>query len=107
MKTFFNTATTSQHQPETSEDYYRKIYFEVYDNLIVGIEKRFDQPDLKMTIKLQLVLTYATNKFDYENESQDVTIFYNELLNVHILKHSYISLLSQSVYLVLNLLMAI
>ena len=51
------------HFFETPEDHYRKIFYEAYDNVINGIEARFDQEDFKIYANLQEVLLRSFNGF--------------------------------------------
>ena len=41
-------AVASHHFYETPKDLYRRAYFEAYDNVIQGTEKRFQQKDFLM-----------------------------------------------------------
>ena len=49
------------HFFQTPEDYYRKMFFEAYDNMINGIEGRFDQNDFKIYANLQEVILRSFN----------------------------------------------
>ncbi len=49
------------HFFETPEDHYRKIFYEAYDNVINGIEVRFDQEDFKIYVNLQEVILRSFN----------------------------------------------
>ena len=43
----------SHHFYETPKDLYRRTYFEAYDNVIQGIEKRFQQKDFLIYRNIQ------------------------------------------------------
>ena len=44
---------SSYHFYETPKDLYRRAYFEVYDNLIQGIKKRFQEKDFLIYRNIQ------------------------------------------------------
>ena len=46
----------SHHFYETPKDLYRRTYFEAYDNVIQGIEKRFQQKDFLIYRNIQDML---------------------------------------------------
>ena len=47
----FEDGTAPAEFLSSTEDYYRKIYFEVIDHLIIAITERFDQPGYKVYSK--------------------------------------------------------
>ena len=64
------------HFFETPEDHYRKILYEAYDNVINGIEARFDQKDFKIYANLQEVLLRSFNGFDNADKLEKIVEMY-------------------------------
>lgn len=73
--------------PETIEDHYRRIYFEVLDNVVTTIESRFEQKDYQMYANCESILLKAANGVDPDDikELNMVTDFYGDDLDKQIL----------------------
>jgi hypothetical protein len=64
------------HFFETPEDHYRNIFYEAYDNVINGIEARFDQEDFKIYASLQEVLLRSFNGLDNADKLEKIAEMY-------------------------------
>ena len=70
----------SHHFYETSKDLHHRTYFEAYDNVIQGIEKRFQQKDFLIYRNIQDIFLNATNGKDSSQQLKVVCdIFKNDL----------------------------
>ena len=65
------------HFPSTPKEFFRNIYFEVYDQTVNGIKERFNQPDYRIYVNLQELILKAFNKEDFSKELEAVTDFYD------------------------------
>ena len=66
------------HFFQTPEDYYRKMFFEAYDNVINGIEARFDQNDFKIYANLQEVILRSFNGKDNTDALEKTVAMYKD-----------------------------
>ena len=70
----------SHHFYETPKDFYHRTYFEAYDNVIQGIEKRFQQKDFLIYRNIQDIFLNATNGKDSSQQLKVVCdVFKNDL----------------------------
>ena len=69
------------YHAQTTEDYYRSIYFEALDYVVSSIKDRFDQPGFKVYKNLEELLVKAANKQDYSTEIQEVLALYGDDLD--------------------------
>ena len=70
----------SHHFYETPKDLYRRTYFEAYDNVIQGIEKRFQQKDFLIYRNIQDIFLNAINGKDSSQQLKVVCgAFKNDL----------------------------
>ena len=69
------------YHAQTTEDYYRSIYFEALDYVVSSIKDRFDQPGFKVYKNLEELLVKAANKQDYSTELQEVLALYGDDLD--------------------------
>ena len=67
----------SYHFPSTPKEFFRNIYFEVYDQTVNGIKERFNQPNYRIYVNLQKLILKAFNKEDLSKEREVVTDFYD------------------------------
>ena len=63
--------------PSTSKEFFKNIYFEVYDQTINGIRERFDQPDHQIYVNLQELILQAFNRLNFTEKLERVINFYN------------------------------
>ena len=68
----------SHHFYETPKDLYRRTYFEAYDNVIQGIEKRFQQKDFLIYRNIQDIFLNAINGKD---SSQQLKVVFDVFKN--------------------------
>ena len=70
----------SHHFYETPKDFYHRTYFEAYDHVIQGIEKRFQQKDFLIYRNIQDIFLNATNGKDSSQQLKVVCdVFKNDL----------------------------
>ena len=70
----------SHHFYETPKDLHHRTYFEAYDNVIQGIEKRFQQKDFLIYRNIQDIFLNATNGKDSSQQLKVVCdVFKNDL----------------------------
>ena len=72
----FESGTAEPHFPVDVQEFYRRIYYEAIDTVVVAIENRFMQKDFSIYGKLEQLLLQATKKEDYTDTLKDVTDFY-------------------------------
>ena len=65
------------HFPSTPKEFFRNIYFKVYDQTVNGIKEIFNQPDYCIYMNLQELILKAFNKEDFNKELEAVTDFYD------------------------------
>ena len=68
----------SHHFYETPKDLCRRTYFEAYDNIIQGIERRFQQKDFLIYRNIQDIFLNAINGKD---SSQQLKVIWNLFKN--------------------------
>ncbi|CAB4016714.1 Hypothetical predicted protein [Paramuricea clavata] len=71
--------------PETSEDLYRKIYYEALDLIVSAINERFDQPSFKAYAKLEALLLKSLKSEDISYEMAFVKEVYHQDIKVEFL----------------------
>ena len=71
---------------ETTEEHFRRIYFEALDLIISCIRDRFNQPGYRTYRNLQELLLLAVNNKDYHNEFQFVVNFYGSDFDTNLLQ---------------------
>ena len=72
--------------PETPADDYRVKFFEALDLVINCIEDRFNQKDYHMYATCERLIIKAVKKEDFSDEISEVTDFYNDDFNAHMIK---------------------
>lgn len=72
----FEEGSADPTYPETSEAYYRPIYFEALDFIVSAITDRFDQRDYRIYAKSEQLLLKASNGDDFTDELEVVSQFY-------------------------------
>ena len=72
----FESGTAEPHFPVDVQKFYRRIYYEAINTVVVAIENRFMQKDFSIYGKLEQLLLQATKKEDYTDTLKDVTDFY-------------------------------
>ncbi|CAB3991856.1 Hypothetical predicted protein [Paramuricea clavata] len=70
---------------ETSEDLYRKIYYEALDLIVSAINERFDQPSFKAYAKLEALLLKSLKSEDISYEMACVKEVYHQDIKVEFL----------------------
>ena len=63
------------HFPSTPKEFFRNIYFEVYDQTVNGIKERFNQTDYRIYVNLQELILKAFSKEDFSKELEAVKEF--------------------------------
>lgn len=71
--------------PETSEEMYRKIFYEALDLIVSAINERFDQPSFKAFAKLEALLLKSLKSEDISIELAFVKEFYPQDIKVEFL----------------------
>ena len=69
------------HFPDTVEDYYRRIFFEVLDSAVSTIKDRFDQPNYEIYKQAENLLLKTVRGEDASNELATVTNFFGDDFN--------------------------
>ena len=67
----------SYHFPSTSNQFFRNIYFEVYDQTVNGIKERFNQPDNRIYVNLQELILKVFSKVEFSKELEVVKDYYD------------------------------
>ena len=65
------------HFLSTPKEFFRNIYFKLYDQTVNGIKEKFNQPDYHIYVNLQELIVKASNKEDFSKELETVTDFYD------------------------------
>ena len=60
------------------DEHYRRLYFEVLDLIVSGIQQRFNQPGYAIHQNLEDLLLNAANGKDYATDLKAVTDFYGD-----------------------------
>jgi hypothetical protein len=82
----FEIGTGMPSYPTTSQDYYKRIYFESIDFMINAIEQRFNQPSFSVYEKMESFLIKVLNDQDYSTESQFLEVNFSDDLDIGALK---------------------
>ena len=86
MTDYFGYGTGDETVYSCPKDYYRRQYFEAFDNVINCIEERFDQEDFQMYASMEHVLLQATKGETYVEELREIVEFYKEDLDESVLR---------------------
>ena len=65
------------HFPSISNQFFRNIYFEVYDQTVNGIKERFNQPDNRIYVNLQELILKVFSKVEFSKEIEVVKDYYD------------------------------
>ena len=82
----FDQFQESSHFPNHAKDEYRRIYLNVYDNVINRIKERFDQPDFSKYRLMQDLIFNALDGKEIEQEVLEVTTVFTEDFNADLLQ---------------------
>lgn len=74
----FEVGEATPEYPDTVQDHYRRIYFEVIDFIIAATKERFQQKGFQMLQKLEVILTQKDASRELVKE---VSAFYGSDLN--------------------------
>jgi hypothetical protein len=75
---FHGYGPTQQTHPTEPKDLYRKHYYEALDLVINCIKERFEQEDFQTYVQLQELLLKAARNEPFDNELEEVTMFYGD-----------------------------
>ena len=75
MLRFVSGETAARH-PETVEDYYRQIFYEAVDSIILAIKTRFDQQSYQVFLNIEQLLLRAIRCEPYEEEMNELISLY-------------------------------
>jgi len=79
------------------KDYYKRIYYEALDLIIMSIMERFDQPGYALYSNLEQLLLKSVKHEDYEEELKSVSELYQSDLHIEDLKVQLLTLSSQNI----------
>ena len=85
----FEIGEAAPEHPDTVQDHYRRIYFEVLDVLTAAIEGRFQQKGFQMLQKLEAILVEKSLEFEV---AQEVIEFYGNDLHQERLRAQLLAL---------------
>ena len=63
------------HFLSTPKEFFRNVFFEVYDQTVNGIKERFYQTDYRIYVNLQELTLKAFTKEDFSKELEQLQIF--------------------------------
>ena len=71
--------------PATTQDYYRRIYFEAIDLMVNAIDQRFDQPSFDTYARMESLLVKALKSQDNSTELQFMEKVYGDDVDIEML----------------------
>ena len=77
----YEDGTADPYQPDEPKVYYRHIYFQSIDAVIVTVCDQFNQGDYTMYAKLEQVILLAVKNRNYSSELEEVIDFYGDDFN--------------------------
>ncbi|CAG2203109.1 unnamed protein product [Mytilus edulis] len=78
MPARFETGNAVPEYHDTTQAYFRQIYFEAIDHLVNAIEDRFDTPDFAIYANAEQLLIKCVRGEVFEEEFETVTTFYGD-----------------------------
>lgn len=70
-------SSAPQFHPESPYDYYKPIYFEALDSIVMAIKDRFDQPAFKVFMQTEQLLLKAIKKEDVDDVLNNIGIYFS------------------------------
>ena len=67
---------------DTTELFYKQIYFEYLDVVVSALKDRFQQCDYSLYANMEQLLIKVCSKTDYSHDLRDVTEFFKNNLNI-------------------------